>query len=105
MGSQPCSFLKLFLCVHLINNCWNQSNLEEQLLQKKCDWATTKSFKSALHFCVILHCIAKHAIQILYRICCIAYFALQQRNALLCSRSVQLKQNLDFSLGGERCGA
>jgi len=43
---------------------------------------------------------------------CIAYvallfwhwIALQQRNALLCSRSVQLQQNLDFSLGGEvRC--
>merc|ERR1712037_349781 len=76
MGSQPCSFLKLFLCVHLINNCWNQSNLEEQLLQKKCDWATTKTWESALHFCVILHCIAKHAIQILYCICCIAYIAL-----------------------------
>ena len=45
------------------------------------------------------YCVAYVALLILH------WIALQQRNALLCSRSVQLQQILDFSLGGERCSA
>jgi len=82
-----------------MNNFWNQSNLEEQLLQIEAQLANNEKYSvsAMLHFLCnaalfALHC--KHCFELNF-----ALNILHCTATVECNHSVQLKQILDFSLG------
>ena len=91
-----------------MNNCWIQSNFRGAIATKEARLAHNEKFQVST-FCIILHCFAYYAIQILYcilcRIPCIVLHYIATAQCTTVQRFSAIETDfIDFSLGGKmRC--